>query len=97
MMGFTIVDWLIISFATFRLVRLIVEDEITRPLRDWWFHRNQHSLITEILQCQWCATIWSAALLLFLILFIPIFMPIILVLGVAGLASLLYAWAEQNT
>lgn len=55
------------SLAVFRATRLIVEDEITAPIRDpliEWLEANDHKKLSYLLGCPWCASIWAAAAVL---------------------------------
>ena len=43
----------------FRLTRLITEDTITQPLRDWSAQINDW--LGKLLDCGWCSGVWIAA------------------------------------
>ncbi len=62
---------LVLALATHRLTQLVVEDEITRPVRtavdDWARGAPELSLKERIdfaLNCPACSSIWAAALVL---------------------------------
>lgn len=48
--------------ATTRLTRLIVEDEITRELREWVEERTgSDSKLTYLVNCPYCVSVWAGA------------------------------------
>jgi len=51
------------ALATYRLTRLVVEDEITAPIRNrvWERHDPADSKIGYLLTCPWCVSIWAGA------------------------------------
>lgn len=81
-------DFFLLSFASFRLIRLFTYDKITAFLRDYLAARSGavgktlHSLII----CPWCTGVWTS-LLVVTLFFVPYAQPILLVLAVAGIAS----------
>lgn len=50
------------TLACFRLTKLAIDDEITRPLREriWVKHPADHG-IGFMLACPYCASVWAAA------------------------------------
>lgn len=53
------------GLATYRLSRLIVEDEITAPIRDriWKNHPPHTSKLGYLFTCYWCSSIYAASAL----------------------------------
>ena len=51
------------ALATYRLTRLVVEDEITRPLREkvWDTHPPESTKLGYILTCSHCTSIYAGA------------------------------------
>lgn len=52
--------------ATMRVTRLMREDDITAPLRDWVADRSELGYpiagwVDRMLACPWCASVWAAA------------------------------------
>ena len=58
-------DAAIRGLATYRLSRLIVEDEITSPIRDrvWKNHPPHTSRLGYLFTCYWCSSIYAASAL----------------------------------
>jgi Protein of unknown function (DUF1360) len=95
------IDCILLILAGFRLVRLLVFDRIFEPLRDWFAMRKSsdnylpsffiriRQFIGAMLQCYWCAGIWSAALICAIYLWLPPLHPFLLLLAVAGGAAIL--------
>lgn len=50
---------IVIALAVFRVSRLVVEDSITEPLRDWTLARVPDR-IGELIECIWCVSFWIA-------------------------------------
>lgn len=50
------------ALATYRVTRLIVEDDVPLgPARDWVTRRWPDSKLTELIGCPWCASMYVAA------------------------------------
>ena len=51
------------ALATFRLTRLVVEDEIAAPIREavWKKYDVTDSKIGYLLTCPWCVSFWVGA------------------------------------
>lgn len=90
-------DFLILSLATFRLVRLLTYDKITNFVRAY-FSSIDHPFgrtVFELLICPWCSGVWSA---LFLLAFFTLFSfgwLFVLLLAVAGLGSFIQIIANR--
>lgn len=58
-------DMLTRGLATYRLSRLIVEDEITSPVRDriWKTHPPETSKLGYLFTCYWCSGVYAASAL----------------------------------
>lgn len=83
-------DLLLISLATFRLVRLFTYDVITKFIRDWFTNSKTNSFahtLGELLNCPWCTGLWFSFLVVFAYFATPYAWPIIILLALAGLAS----------
>lgn len=57
---------LVYTLAVARITGLITADEITRPIREAVFRRlngerTSHQMIVTLIRCQWCASIYVAA------------------------------------
>jgi hypothetical protein len=55
----------ITSLATYRISRLVVEDEISAPIRNaiWKKYPPEKSKIGYLLTCYWCSSIYAASAL----------------------------------
>lgn len=51
------------ALATFRITRLVVEDEITSPIREavWKRYDVSDTKLGYFLTCPWCVSIWVGA------------------------------------
>lgn len=84
-------DIILLSLATFRLVRLFTYDLITAFLREWVAdarHGTFLGTVRDLLNCPWCTGVWFAFLA-----YVgycasrEVIMPLILILAIAGIAS----------
>lgn len=48
------------ALATARLTRLVVEDELTGPLRERIARRNPQGKLAYLVHCRWCAGMWCS-------------------------------------
>lgn len=83
-------DFLLISLAIFRLVRLFTYDLITKFIREWFEGSPVGSFMAtlgELLHCPWCTGLWFSAFVVFFYFATPFAWPIILILALAGVAS----------
>ena len=59
-------------FATHRLTVLVISDQITQRIRDWFFDRwNPSTTWTYVLTCPWCASMWVGAFVALGVVFLP--------------------------
>ena len=90
-------DYALMAFAIFRLVRLFCYDVVTKFIRDALGHAKQDSFfgtMHALLSCPWCAGLWFAFFVVFFYYATPFAWPILLVLALAGVASLFQVLAN---
>lgn len=83
-------DFVLITLATMRLVRLFTYDIITKFIRDWFAGAEPETFrgtLGALIGCPWCSGLWFAATLVFLYYLSPIAWYVILILAVASVAS----------
>lgn len=83
-------DMLLVVLATFRLVRLVVYDTITKFFRDWLNTFEKDSFwgtFGVLLHCPWCAGLWFALFVSYFYFLTPYAWFFIFFLAVGGLAS----------
>ena len=51
------------TLATYRLARLLTEDELFEPVREWVWkkHSPEDTKIGYFVTCPWCVSIWAGA------------------------------------
>lgn len=96
--------YVMLILASYRFTHLIVFDKITEFLRNPFLKKERvtdpeghvttkktpTSMFGYLLNCYWCAGIWSAIILGIAYLFIPhISKPVILILSIAGAQAIL--------
>lgn len=96
----------LLSFATFRLVRLFTYDHIMEPVRSWLSRFQERTFLgtgAALLKCPWCTGMWFAFLAYVGYAAIPsVVLPIALILSIAGIASLfqllanLIGWSAEE-
>lgn len=90
------------AFATYRLTKLVLDDEVTRELREKAFElldRYPNSRVSQklsyFLTCPWCVSIWAAAALLIIRrLDEETYDAISQTLGMSAVTGLLFTHAE---
>lgn len=52
------------GMATYRLTRLLTEDELLAPVREWVWknHSPEETKVGYFVTCPWCVSIWAGAL-----------------------------------
>lgn len=64
----SLVIFLILAAAAYRVTRLVVIDDITAPLRNAWtsflanFSHRFAAWISDLFTCTWCAGVWISVL-----------------------------------
>ena len=82
-------DFILLSLASFRLIRLITYDKIADFVREY-FHSMDYPMgrtVFELLICPWCTGIWTALVVVSLYTLFPFGWLAILLLAIAGLSS----------
>jgi hypothetical protein len=90
-------EFVLLSLAVFRLVRLFSYDLITAFLREWLAGREQNTFLgtlSSLITCPWCTGLWFSSFVIFFYFATPYAWPVILVLAVAGAASLMQILAN---
>jgi hypothetical protein len=89
-------DALIMTFATFRITRLVVYDRITLWFRELFVDRKSGLLtvVADLLQCPWCIGIWAALAVVFFYFVFSWAWSVIFFLALAGAGSLLQVTAN---
>ncbi len=99
----TLVDYLLLSLATWRLTRLFIYDAITRFFREQFWDLvpagksfelekpkfGPRRTLADLLTCPWCVSTWAAASLTFFYLLTPYAIFIVMLLAVSAVASFL--------
>jgi len=104
----SLVDYVLIALATYRLIRLVVNDAITKFFREqFWDAREVRGkillvkpesgarrTIADLLSCTWCFGAWAAAMVIFFYLLTPYALFPILILALSGVGSWLHQLAQ---
>ena len=99
-------DFVLVSLATYRLIRLITYDKIFQPVRNLFLVQQPDGsykkegggprrTIAELLECMWCTGLWSALVALTLYVIAPIGTFLILVLAIAAVGSFLQNFSQM--
>ena len=93
----TPLGFLIVSLATFRLIRLFVYDTVTSYIHDYLrkFDRGPKKTLKSLLSCPWCTGIWMALLVGFLYFLSPVTWFFIFVLALAGAGTFIELVIER--
>jgi hypothetical protein len=81
------------ALAVFRMTRLIVEDEVTRPARERITNRHPDGRAAYFVTCPWCVSFWLAVLWVAALILVPtIALGADAVLALSAVAGLLSSW-----
>ena len=104
----TLIDFILITLASFRLIRLVVYDKIFAFFREQFYDAEEYKgkvllvkpengprrTLSDLLSCPWCFGIWATAMLSFFYLLTPYAMFPILVLALSSVATFLQILAN---
>ena len=104
----TLIDFTLITLASFRLIRLVVYDKIFAFFREQFYDAEEYKgkvllvksengprrTLADLLSCPWCFGIWSTAMISFFYLLTPYAMFPILVLALSSVATFLQILAN---
>ncbi len=90
-------DFLLISIATFRMIRLFTYDKIMSFFRKIFEGKKNGLLNTihELLICPWCTGIWAALIILALYSFSFVGKILVIILAIAGVGSFIQILANM--
>lgn len=83
-------DYILMTLATMRLVRLFTYDIITAFIRHWFVGKDPDSFLGTLgalIGCPWCSGLWFAFMVIFFYFATPVAWYLILVLALAWAAS----------
>lgn len=87
------------TLVVHRIIRLIIDDKITEPLRNWIYDKfgQPHNTWTYLFTCPWCISIWAAGLsITVMVLFPLVWLFFALILAVSSSASMTYIKFEDR-
>lgn len=104
----TLVDYTLMTLATWRLTRLFVYDSITRFVREQFLDvvkvgrgyrlekpkTGPRRVLSELFSCPWCFGVWAATVIVFFYLVTPYAYFPVLLFAVAGVATFLQLLAN---
>lgn len=99
----SLVDYTLITLATWRLTRLFVYDGITKFLREQFWDLvkagkgyelekpkfGPRRTLSDLLSCPWCFSVFAAAMVIFFYLITPYSVYLILLLAISAVATFL--------
>ena len=105
----TVIDYVIITLATWRLIRLFVYDAITKFLREQFYDavktksgyqlekpaRGPRRTIADLFSCPWCMGVWLGALVVFFYLLSPYAVFPLVVLAISAPATFFQILTNQ--
>ena len=104
----TLVDYLLVTLASWRVVRLFVYDAITKFFREQFFDVQKSGrgfvlekpktgprrTIADLLSCPWCFGVWASAMVLFFYLLTPYAIFPVALLAISAVATFLQLLAN---
>lgn len=103
-----LVDYVLITLASWRLTRLFVYDHITKFLREQFLDAKKvgrgyrlekpktgpRRTLADLFSCPWCFGVWSATIISFVYLLTPYAVYPVIILSIAAVATLLQLFAN---
>lgn len=90
-------DFMLMAFATMRLIRLFAYDSLTAFIRTRLADAEEDSFLGTLgalLRCPWCSGLWFATIVAFFHLATPIAWYAIFILALSAVASLLQVFTN---
>jgi len=97
-MDTSILQFIILGLATYRITRLFIRDTILSTPRDWFWSKfpPESSKLGYLLTCEWCLSFWIGSLLVFSAIIIPsVTYVIAAVFAVSAVTGLLTAYEDK--
>jgi hypothetical protein len=93
----TIIEFLIMGLATYRITRLFTRDVIFDGFRNWYWKKfpPESSKLGYLLTCDWCLSIWTGSLVVASVMIIPVLVYVYAVFAVSAIAGLLTAYEDR--
>lgn len=105
----TLFDIVLVTLASFRLIRLFVYDKITAFFREQFLDARMtktsivlskpaggpRRTLSDLLSCPWCFGIWASAMVTFFYFLTPFAYYFVFFFAIAGVASLLQLTANM--
>lgn len=105
-MELSILELMLISIASFRLSKLLMEDAIFEFIRKPFFtyvekdgvqYKQSKGFIGDMFSCYWCLPVWTTLVLLVLYKVFPyILEPIVILLACSAVASFIYTIYDRT-
>ncbi len=104
----TLVDFALITLASFRVIRMVVYDKIFAFFREQFYDATEYKgniilvkpekgprrTLADLLSCPWCFGVWATAMVAFFYLLTPYAFFPVLFLALSAVASLLQLLAN---
>lgn len=104
----TLIDYVLMTGASWRLIRLFVYDAVTKWLREQFLDvevmaegivlrkpaKGPRRTVADLFACPWCFGVWATALVVFCYMMFPAFMYVAAFLAVSAAASYLQLLAN---
>jgi hypothetical protein len=105
----SVVDYVLITLATWRLTRLFVYDVVTRWFREQFWDLNKvgrgyqlekpkvgpRRTLADLMDCPWCFGVWAGATITFFYLLTPYAIFPVIILAISGVATFLQLLANM--
>jgi hypothetical protein len=98
MIDITLLQFVILGLASYRVTRLFTRDMITAPFRNWFWKKfpPESSYLGYLSTCEWCFSFWIAAGFVGGFLIAPSVTSIIAIIyAVSAVAGLLTAYEDK--
>ncbi|PIT86584.1 MAG: hypothetical protein COU33_02315 [Candidatus Magasanikbacteria bacterium CG10_big_fil_rev_8_21_14_0_10_43_6] len=98
-------DVIILSLATYRIIRLVTYDKIFAFVRNWFLDEKDGKMekpskgprrtVAELIECIWCTGLWGALGVTIVYFAFPIGRLFVIILAVAAVGSFLQNFSQM--
>lgn len=92
----TLLEFLILGLATYRITRFVTTDTLFEPLRNKiWKRFPLNTRIGYLFTCNWCMSFWVGSVVIFSAMIITELVFVYAVFAVSAIAGLLTAYEDK--
>lgn len=92
----TVLEFIILGLATYRITRFVTTDALFEPLRERiWKRFPVNTKVGYLFTCNWCMSFWVGSLVVLSAMIITELVIVYAIFAVSAIAGLLTAYEER--